>query len=515
MASYPDIYRPRYRATNRKMSFSTTTLSEALRPQHIVIRPNGTMVPLIAADELPATISVRGVPRTMTPHDISGMTVVGTLDPRHRQYVVDVLDRGLPNTPPRADRSLRGSNFAWPDRQQSNGSVVPPKAFGIEEQPPPTPKLPSANTAPNTPKSPFANMAPTTPEHNSIPADAELPPFKNIDDLPIGRAPGIKEYCSYWLRHGECDYAQQGCLYRHEMPLDQETLLKLGLRDIPRWYREKHKLGSYLAGGNTISGIEVGSGSKPKAMERNWRNHPVEVLLDGLSRKPATNDPPAAPTEKPASDTRPTKPSTKPTPPKPAFTPLTSRHQPKPHSTAPQPAVIESMATKQQRETLRQLDAHAERELARKARLDEMYKPLTPQPSDSDSAIKAPQNTPSTSTEASSASVSGDGDDHDDDDADADAESEREAAKKIAQIVQITRTDLNNRRRAAPFPRQAVAAAQGTAKGRRGQHGGGRREREREGKGGKREHGGEGGVDKVQQGNLKITRSDARLVDHE
>src|SRR4051812_37500787 len=34
---------------------------------------------------------------------------------------------------------------------------------------------------------------------------------------------------------GECDYAQQGYLYRHEVPLDRSTLEKLGLRDIPHW----------------------------------------------------------------------------------------------------------------------------------------------------------------------------------------------------------------------------------------------------------------------------------------
>ena len=72
-----------------------------------------------------------------------------------------------------------------------------------------------------------------------------------------------KEYCSYWLRRGECDYQQQGknsfatlllltsniieigCLYKHEMPQDRAILAKLGLRDIPRWYREKHGLISF------------------------------------------------------------------------------------------------------------------------------------------------------------------------------------------------------------------------------------------------------------------------------
>jgi hypothetical protein len=72
-----------------------------------------------------------------------------------------------------------------------------------------------------------------------------------------------KEYCSFWLRRGECDYQQQGkcepvdlskvdmtnsksigCIYRHDVPIDRPTLEKLGLRDIPRWYREKHGLPS-------------------------------------------------------------------------------------------------------------------------------------------------------------------------------------------------------------------------------------------------------------------------------
>ena len=53
----------------------------------------------------------------------------------------------------------------------------------------------------------------------------------------IGR--GKKIYCNYWLRKGECDYIQQGCLYKHEMPLDKATLASLGLREVPRWYREQ------------------------------------------------------------------------------------------------------------------------------------------------------------------------------------------------------------------------------------------------------------------------------------
>jgi hypothetical protein len=47
-----------------------------------------------------------------------------------------------------------------------------------------------------------------------------------------------KIYCSYWIRSGECDYIQQGCRYKHEMP-DKATLASIGFRTVPRWWQEK------------------------------------------------------------------------------------------------------------------------------------------------------------------------------------------------------------------------------------------------------------------------------------
>ena len=48
-----------------------------------------------------------------------------------------------------------------------------------------------------------------------------------------------KIYCTYWIRTGECDFEQQGCVYKHEMP-DRNTLAKIGFRDIPRWWLEQN-----------------------------------------------------------------------------------------------------------------------------------------------------------------------------------------------------------------------------------------------------------------------------------
>ncbi|KAJ8115520.1 hypothetical protein OPT61_g2843 [Boeremia exigua] len=50
--------------------------------------------------------------------------------------------------------------------------------------------------------------------------------------------PSKKQYCTHWIRHNSCDYLQQGCRYKHEMP-DREKLKELGFPKTPDWYRNK------------------------------------------------------------------------------------------------------------------------------------------------------------------------------------------------------------------------------------------------------------------------------------
>lgn len=59
------------------------------RPGFFCSRPNGTLTPLIAVDELPTHISIRGVPRTLTAKDTQGMTSCGVAPPRNEPWVVD------------------------------------------------------------------------------------------------------------------------------------------------------------------------------------------------------------------------------------------------------------------------------------------------------------------------------------------------------------------------------------------------------------------------------------------
>ncbi|KAF3050409.1 hypothetical protein E8E11_004591 [Didymella keratinophila] len=45
-----------------------------------------------------------------------------------------------------------------------------------------------------------------------------------------------KEYCTHWIRTNSCDFMQQGCKYKHEMP----GLAKLKkFAEAPEWYRDK------------------------------------------------------------------------------------------------------------------------------------------------------------------------------------------------------------------------------------------------------------------------------------
>lgn len=261
------------------------TMTEPLRPQHFITRQNGTMVPLVALDELPATIALRGVPRTLSPYDVAGMTGLGTMESQHRQYVVDGPPQGFqPEQHKVAANGIYASKYATAasnhhlassfgelglhDHAASSTTHSPQsKAYGIKE----TQSTLSCNMSNDPVRSAESASRPLT-----------------IEDLARNPAPGVKEYCSYWLRHGECDYAQQGCLYRHEMPLDPPTLEKLGLRDIPRWYREKHGLGSYLALGLQ----KAGSGStRPLFMERNWRNQSEAAKSTGTKTPVTPSEP--------------------------------------------------------------------------------------------------------------------------------------------------------------------------------------------------------------------------------
>jgi len=50
--------------------------------------------------------------------------------------------------------------------------------------------------------------------------------------------PRKKVYCTFWIESGRCNYMQEGCRLKHEIPRDETTRNKIGMRGIPRWLQD-------------------------------------------------------------------------------------------------------------------------------------------------------------------------------------------------------------------------------------------------------------------------------------
>ncbi|KAL2857915.1 hypothetical protein BJY01DRAFT_241993 [Aspergillus pseudoustus] len=214
-------------------------MSSLPRPQFFCTRPNGALTPLVAVDELPAHITIRGAPRVLSPNETQGMTSLGSVSLRGQTYTVEgtTLPASRPSsTSGTSHRSrthdiqssllkvLADENIPTSQRAALHSLLQQSASQNWQVSNPPGPGWPVSNSG----GSPGSGSG------------RQNPNFRNVK----------KEYCSYWIRHGECDYQQQGCLYKHEMPLDRSMLEKLGLRDIPRWYREKYNVPSLLPNGH-------------------------------------------------------------------------------------------------------------------------------------------------------------------------------------------------------------------------------------------------------------------------
>ncbi|KAJ5769997.1 uncharacterized protein N7511_002048 [Penicillium nucicola] len=192
--------------------------------QHFVTRGDGTAALMIPADELPTHLSIRGVPRTLQASDTQGMISCGVAPRRAEPWIIDGTVAGLPFVKTPEDLAeltatlgrIVNDETVSADLRKSVQEVLY-KGLALADQAP----------APTNAMVPHVLMAS---------APAFLP--KNRTSGKVNHPIRKKVYCSYWVRHGECDYSQQGCLYKHEMPEDMEILHRIGLRTYPNWWLE-------------------------------------------------------------------------------------------------------------------------------------------------------------------------------------------------------------------------------------------------------------------------------------
>lgn len=87
-------------------------------------------------------------------------------------------------------------------------------------------------------------LAPTTaftPAPKPLTQPEPKPLYNERPPPPSGIEPDHKKkiYCNYWCQTGQCGFIQQGCMYKHEMPEDKETLNLIGLKSVPAWWRKE------------------------------------------------------------------------------------------------------------------------------------------------------------------------------------------------------------------------------------------------------------------------------------
>ena len=275
-------------------TMQTPTISGHARLTYFLTRGNGHPVPLVPADELPSDVQLQGVPRVLTSEQTCGLQYIGTAPHTGATFM---LERGLngqlpnslqqikpPSSAPIPSEYSGPATFARQDkaltRNISSSSNVPQTMLRQHRVTASDAAISWRKSRPTLPVTlgtdgPNKNIVDTIPrlgagvekaKQTGHQAKATTPP------PPSGKIPDPKkkEYCTYWILHGDCAYVQQGCLYKHEMP-SKAKLQEIGIWNIPRWWVERNAVAN-LRGGKAT----VGRKMKPKEWMKAKKSQEVE-----------------------------------------------------------------------------------------------------------------------------------------------------------------------------------------------------------------------------------------------
>lgn len=265
---------------------------------------------MIAVDELPPSIRILGVSATITPAGTQNMISLGLKDRSSQPYVVQSVQdiqttSDAQKSPTIFNKQLtEGQKVVKEPEPAENIKAVEKdideskanvKAKEVQEMDAPVTQQagiwrakvhkdsednsnrPTITTAPEETKNQGneASSAETTSKTAPDSPPTNLPSKAAYGGMGTTGTLGKKVYCTHWIRWGECDYTQQGCLYKHEMP-DEKKLQEIGIATYPRWYR--------------IANAEKFNGDTEGPV---WHRRPGPAPTDQLWRGP----PPARPVE--------------------------------------------------------------------------------------------------------------------------------------------------------------------------------------------------------------------------
>ncbi|KAG9946334.1 hypothetical protein KCU85_g6676, partial [Aureobasidium melanogenum] len=192
-----------------------STLAPTLK--FFIERNDGSLVPLVPVDELPDDVRLVGVPLSLSTFQAQDMLFLGHDSSVGRKFS-HAGAIGIRETVAHSLVAMRSA--PQPGVAPHSHQVTQ----HIHTQPLPAP----ASTFGSTPKP--LSLSKSKPPYNEHP----LPPSGVEPD------PSKKIYCTYWIQNqGQCGFTQQGCMYKHEIPEDKETLESIGLKSVPAWWRKE------------------------------------------------------------------------------------------------------------------------------------------------------------------------------------------------------------------------------------------------------------------------------------
>jgi hypothetical protein len=225
------------------------------------------LVPLIPADQLP--YRVQGVPRELTHREMSDGNWKFSHETENTATILKLQASGSITL----SQSPASSSTVLPQSPVSS-SIVSPKS------PAPSSIVLPKCSVPSKPRflapdhrvrsescnvdfdAPSPSSAEKVSGHGLVAETATLDPSISLADTfssiypkdaqrfnyrtvyPSGMEPdqSKKEYCTYWIKNGECAYMSYNCKFKHEMPTMMK-LRELGFTRQPRWWREKSAIG--------------------------------------------------------------------------------------------------------------------------------------------------------------------------------------------------------------------------------------------------------------------------------
>nr|POF01361.1 hypothetical protein CFP56_21309 [Quercus suber] len=248
-------------ATTKKVGSSKS----GLKPQYYLARSSTTATPLIPLDELPEYVALHNVSRTLRPDEVEDMSCVGFLPHPNRFFELDnkspktfgtrhlnhinLLQTAMPQAPTASQLISTDRQFVAPDflarrtltqqtasqkdamvRVQDRTSWRNDNEYDVTRAHDIQAKIDLLVAA-----NPGKSCRTTSPV-----AVQTLPPSGIIPNQEK------KRYCTHWIRTATCDYIQQGCMFKHELPPTEIEFEQLGLRpEMCRWMLGKEVKGQF------------------------------------------------------------------------------------------------------------------------------------------------------------------------------------------------------------------------------------------------------------------------------